>query len=159
MPDGVTFAREAVVTPSGDMRRPLVALAWLDPITQPPSGNIAMRLPTKTMAMADRELTLPALGRSLSEFARRSGLAGFWPWWTAQLNALVPSGHAPRLSAGACARCSCSTATRRRCGSPAWKASVPCCCTRRRFRSTGDAATVAAAGRAAVASLQRGTVA
>ena len=38
MPDGVTFAREAVVTPSGDMRRPLVMLAWLDPITQPPSG-------------------------------------------------------------------------------------------------------------------------
>ncbi len=31
MPDGVTFAREAVVTPSGDMRRPLIVLAWLDP--------------------------------------------------------------------------------------------------------------------------------
>jgi general secretion pathway protein K len=41
MPDGVTFAREAVVTPSGDLRRPLITLAWLDPITQPPSGNIA----------------------------------------------------------------------------------------------------------------------
>jgi len=41
MPDGVTFAREAVVRPSGDMSRPFVALAWLDPITQPPSGAAA----------------------------------------------------------------------------------------------------------------------
>ena len=41
LPDGVTFAREAVVSPSGDVRRPLVALAWLDPITSPPSGTNA----------------------------------------------------------------------------------------------------------------------
>jgi general secretion pathway protein K len=41
LPDGVTFAREAVVSPSGDARRPLVALAWLDPITTPPSGTTA----------------------------------------------------------------------------------------------------------------------
>jgi general secretion pathway protein K len=33
MPDGVTFAREAVVNPSGDVRRPFVALAWLDQIS------------------------------------------------------------------------------------------------------------------------------
>ncbi|MGE5088848.1 MAG: general secretion pathway protein GspK [Candidatus Levyibacteriota bacterium] len=30
MPDGVTFAREAVVRPSSDPRRPLTTLAWLD---------------------------------------------------------------------------------------------------------------------------------
>ena len=41
LPDGVTFAREAVVSPSGDVRRPLVALAWLDPVTSPPSGTPA----------------------------------------------------------------------------------------------------------------------
>jgi len=41
MPDGVTFAREAVVNPSGDTRRPFVALAWLDPNPQPPSGAAA----------------------------------------------------------------------------------------------------------------------
>jgi general secretion pathway protein K len=41
LPDGVTFAREAVVSPSGDARRPLVALAWLDPITPPPPGAAA----------------------------------------------------------------------------------------------------------------------
>lgn len=41
MPDGVTFAREAVVSPSGDPRRPLVALAWLDQISAPPAGAAA----------------------------------------------------------------------------------------------------------------------
>jgi general secretion pathway protein K len=39
--DGVTFAREAVVNPSGDMRRPFVALAWLDQITSQPAGAVA----------------------------------------------------------------------------------------------------------------------
>ena len=29
-PDGVTFAREAVVRPSGDARRPLLTLSWQD---------------------------------------------------------------------------------------------------------------------------------
>lgn len=32
-PDGVTFAREAVVRPSGDARRPLLTLSWQDGIT------------------------------------------------------------------------------------------------------------------------------
>jgi general secretion pathway protein K len=41
MADGVTFAREAVVNPSGDMRRPLIALAWLDPVSPLPSGTAA----------------------------------------------------------------------------------------------------------------------
>jgi len=41
LPDGVTFAREAVINPSGDIRRPFVALAWLDQITQLPSGTAA----------------------------------------------------------------------------------------------------------------------
>ena len=55
MPDGVTFAREAVVNPSGDMRRPFVALAWLDQITPLPSA--APPNPIKTSSMAARELT------------------------------------------------------------------------------------------------------
>jgi general secretion pathway protein K len=33
-PDGVTFAREAVVRPSGEPRRPLIALVWAEGITQ-----------------------------------------------------------------------------------------------------------------------------
>ena len=44
MPDGVTFAREAVLRPSPDPRRPLIALAWLDaPVTPsaPPTALAA----------------------------------------------------------------------------------------------------------------------
>ncbi len=41
--------------------------------------------------MADREMTLPALGPRLQELARRLGVAGFWRWWTAQLDACVPA--------------------------------------------------------------------
>jgi hypothetical protein len=41
LPDGVTFAREAVINPSGDINRPFVALAWLDQITALPSGTAA----------------------------------------------------------------------------------------------------------------------
>ena len=51
LPDGVTFAREAVINPSGDVRRPFVALAWLDQITPLPSGTAAAD------AAADKENT------------------------------------------------------------------------------------------------------
>jgi len=34
--DGVTFAREAVLRPSGDPARPMIALAWLEPTRAPP---------------------------------------------------------------------------------------------------------------------------
>jgi general secretion pathway protein K len=36
LPDGVTFAREAVVKPSQDVRRPLIILAWLQTGSEPP---------------------------------------------------------------------------------------------------------------------------
>jgi len=39
--DGVTFVREAVVRPSGDPRRPIVALAWLDETSAPLPGPAA----------------------------------------------------------------------------------------------------------------------
>jgi hypothetical protein len=39
--DGVTFAREAVVRPSGDVRRPFIALAWLDDISPAPAAPAA----------------------------------------------------------------------------------------------------------------------
>ena len=41
--------------------------------------------------MADREMTLPTLAPRLRKIAQRLGLAGFWPWWAAQLDPLVPS--------------------------------------------------------------------
>ena len=35
LPDGVTFARETVLRPSADPARPLIALAWLEPVRPP----------------------------------------------------------------------------------------------------------------------------
>ena len=37
--DGVTFARSAVVRPSGDPRRPLVALSWQDGLSPAPTST------------------------------------------------------------------------------------------------------------------------
>jgi len=51
MPDGVTFAREAVVNPSGDVRRPFVVLAWLDQLSPLEPGNAA----AGTTAADDKE--------------------------------------------------------------------------------------------------------
>jgi hypothetical protein len=42
LPDGVTFVREAVLRPSADATRPLIALAWLEPsrsATAPPLAS------------------------------------------------------------------------------------------------------------------------
>ena len=43
MPDGVTFARDAVVRPSADPRRPLIALLWQEgvraPLPEPAAAN------------------------------------------------------------------------------------------------------------------------
>ena len=46
--------------------------------------------------MADRALNLPSLLPRGHELARRMGLAGFWAWWIAQLDPLVPA--APRAA-------------------------------------------------------------
>ncbi|MEO6566107.1 MAG: pilus assembly protein PilM [Casimicrobiaceae bacterium] len=103
--------------------------------------------------MANRELTPPSLAPRMHELARQLGLAGFWAWWMAQLDQLVPK--APRA---ALARRRMRTliafdgdhATLWRPvledGRAMMKAGtvVPL---------TGDAAVIQAAGRAAVASL------
>ena len=43
LPDGVTFAREAVLRPSQDAQRPLIALAWLEPPRSAPAPTLAPR--------------------------------------------------------------------------------------------------------------------
>jgi len=40
----------------------------------------------------DRELALPGSSARLRDFARRHGLSGFWAWWAKELSALVPAG-------------------------------------------------------------------
>ena len=43
LPDGVTFAREAVLRPSQDSQRPLIALAWLEPPRSAPAPTLTPR--------------------------------------------------------------------------------------------------------------------
>jgi general secretion pathway protein K len=50
MPDGVTFVREAVLRPSADPRRPLVALAWLEAPRAPPQAPAAAQDSSTAMA-------------------------------------------------------------------------------------------------------------
>jgi general secretion pathway protein L len=107
--------------------------------------------------MAVRDLNLPAIGPRLSELARRSGLAGFWPWWTAQLNAMVP----PRPRAALERRrmrpvlvFDGDHATLWRPGMEGERAVMAPAST---IALTGDAATIAGAGRAAMASLASGS--
>ncbi len=66
--------------------------------------------------MADRELTLPTLRARARALARWTGVAGFWQWWSRELDALVLAHRAPHSSAGACGWWSPSRATTRRCG-------------------------------------------
>ena len=103
--------------------------------------------------MANRELTLPSVAPRMHELARGLGLAGFWAWWTAQLDSLVPK--APRA---ALARRRMRTliafegdyATVWRPVLENGRALMKAGTT---IPLTGDAAAIQAAGRAAVASL------
>ena len=105
--------------------------------------------------MAERELTLPALSARMHDAARRLGVSGFWQWWTGHLDALVPA--APRAAL-----------ERRRmrpvlvfAGDQAtlWRPSIEgghsVMAVAATVPLTGDAAEVAAAGRAALAPLAR----
>jgi general secretion pathway protein L len=107
--------------------------------------------------MAARDLTLPALRPRLVDLARRSGLAGFWPWWAAQLGALVP----PRPRAALERRrmrpvlvFDGDHATLWRPGMEGERAVMLATAT---IPLGGDSATIAGAGRAAVASLANGS--
>ena len=106
--------------------------------------------------MAVRELTLPALRPRLAELARRSGLADFWPWWTAQLNALVP----PRPRAALARRRMRPVLVFEGGNATFWMPGQEGERTVMMVASIvaldGDAAAVSGAGRAAVASLANG---
>jgi general secretion pathway protein K len=69
LPDGVTFAREAVLRPSNDPARPLIALAWLEPPRAPitPPGEGA---DLSTAFASATRVTTPGLATSPSAGAR-----------------------------------------------------------------------------------------
>jgi general secretion pathway protein L len=107
--------------------------------------------------MAVRDLTLPAIGPRLSEFARRSGLAEFWPWWTAQLNALVPPRPRAALERRRMRPVLVFEGDHATLWRPAMEGERAVMATATSIPLTGDAATVAGAGRAAMASLTSGS--
>jgi len=106
--------------------------------------------------MAVRDLTLPALGPRLSEFARRSGFAGFWPWWTAQLNAMVPPKPRAALERRRMRPVLVFDGDHATLWRPGMEGERAVMLATSTIPLTGDAAAIAGAGRAAVASLANG---
>jgi general secretion pathway protein L len=106
--------------------------------------------------MAVRDLTLPSLGPRLAEFARRSGLAGMWTWWMAQLNALVPSKPRAALERRRMRPVLVFDGDRATLWRPAMDGERAVMRATTTIALAGDAATVAAGGRAAIATLAGG---
>ena len=119
MPDGVTFAREAVVRPSVDPRRPLSRCSGRKARRAPPTPDRRRdrRQPTQEQwpTVQCPDLRAAAARRARAARPRRASGA----WWTARARAAgARARRAPRCSAGACGRCSRSTATPPCCGCP-----------------------------------------
>jgi len=106
--------------------------------------------------MAVRDLTLPSLGPRLAEFARRSGLAGAWTWWMAQLNALVPSKPRAALERRRMRPVLVFDGDHATLWRPAMDGERAVMRATTTIALTGDAATVAASGRSAIATLADG---
>ncbi len=101
-------------------------------------------------------MTLPAIGPRLAEFARRSGVAGFWPWWTSQLNAIVPPGPRAALERRRMRPVLVFDGDHATLWRPGMDGKRVVMVAASDVSLAGDAASVAAAGRAAVASLAAG---
>ena len=159
MPDGVTFVRDAVLRPSVDPRRPVIALLWQEG-ARPPLPPTPRRRRRESNgggypATETNGKYLANLGGACAICALALGLPAFWRWWTRELAPLVPA--APRA------------AVKRRRLRPvlAFGPMPPCCGSRastdgalaysasRGFRFTGDADGGAHAGRAAIDSAAR----
>jgi general secretion pathway protein L len=106
--------------------------------------------------MAVRDLTLPSLGPRLAEFARRSGLAGMWTWWMAQLNALVPSRPRAALERRRMRPVLVFDGDHATLWRPAMDGERAVMRATTTIGLVGDAATVAANGRSAIATLADG---
>ena len=107
--------------------------------------------------MAVRDLNLPAIGPRISELARRTGLAGFWPWWTTQLNALVPRKPRAALERRRMRPVLVFDGDHATLWLPGMEGERAVMSPATAIPLAGDAATIAGAGRAAMASLAGGS--
>ena len=105
--------------------------------------------------MAIRDLTLPAFRPRLAEIARRSGIAGFWPWWTAQLNTIVPAKPRAALERRRMRPVLVFDGDHATLWRPGMDGEHVVMAAVADVSLAGDGASVAAAGRAALASLAR----
>ena len=143
-PDGVTFAREAVVRPSGDARRPLLTLSWQDGTTVAApvaiAGTPAGERPKVEATMADRELTLPSYGARMPRpRAQASGSPVSGSGGRASSVALMPAAPRAALARRRMRRCSCSRAIARRCGAAPMEEGRPVMQRRATIPLAGDA--------------------
>jgi general secretion pathway protein L len=101
--------------------------------------------------MAERNPALPAIGVRMQDLARRMGVTGFWDWWTHELNALVPSAPRAALARRRMRPVLAFEGDHASLWRPTLEAGQAVMKVSTRIPLTGDAATVAAAGRAAFA--------
>jgi general secretion pathway protein L len=99
------------------------------------------------------ELTLRALAPRFAELARRTGLSGFWPWWTAQLGALVPTKPRAALARRRMRPVLVFDGDHATLWRPGMEGERAVMLPAASIALAGDAATIAIEGRAAVASL------
>ncbi len=103
--------------------------------------------------MAISDFTLTAIRPRVAEFARRSGMSGFWPWWTAQLNAIVPARPRAALERRRMRPVLVFQGDHATLWRPGMDGERVVMLAAADIPLTGDASSVAAAGRAALASL------
>jgi len=105
--------------------------------------------------MADREQTLPSLRTRALELARRLGIAGFWAWWSRELDALVPRAPRAALERRRMRPVIVFSGDHATLWRPALEAGRAAMKEDARIALAGDGAAIAAAGRAALAPLAR----
>ncbi|MCC7328458.1 MAG: pilus assembly protein PilM [Burkholderiales bacterium] len=105
--------------------------------------------------MAASELTHIRLRVRMREYARRLGVAGFWAWWTQELDAIVPAAPRAALARRRMRPTIVFAGDHATLWRPGMDGAMPVMTQAATVPLTADAAAVAAAGRAALAPLAR----
>jgi general secretion pathway protein L len=103
--------------------------------------------------MADRELTLPSYGARLRGLARRSGVAGFFAWWTREIAAVMPAAPLAALERRRMRPVVVFASDHATLWRPAMEDGKPVMRAGAAIALGGDAAASAAEGRSAIATL------
>ncbi len=105
--------------------------------------------------MAERELTLPRFSARMHDAARRLGVSGFWQWWARELDPLVPAAPRAALERRRMRPVVVFAGDHATLWRPSLEGGRAAMAQDATIPLTGDAAGVAAAGRAALAPVAR----